>query len=120
MERYQRGGRARDQWLESPQVDDLGLAIDLVVIGPEAPLVAGVAESKRIPFAKLAPGDVLFFGPNGSRSQSSSIGHTGIYLGGGWMIHSSGQGVAVSPLTGWYRQQFAWGRRPLAEAGLTT
>jgi len=34
------------------------------------------------------------------------------------MIHSSGQGVAVTPLTGWYRQQFAWGRRPLAEAGL--
>ena len=79
-----------------------------------------VPKSKRIPFAKLAPGDVLFFGPNGPRSQSSSIGHTGIYLGAGWMIHSSGQGVAVSALTGWYRQQFAWGRRPLAEAGLTT
>ena len=79
-----------------------------------------VPKSKRIPFAKLAPGDVLFFGPNGPRSSSGSIGHTGIYLGAGWMIHSSGQGVAVSPLTGWYRQQFAWGRRPLAEAGLTT
>ncbi len=79
-----------------------------------------VPKSKRIPFAKLAPGDLLFFGPNGPRSQSGSIGHTGIYLGAGWMIHSSGQGVAVSPLTGWYRQQFAWGRRPLAEAGLTT
>jgi len=24
----------------------------------------------------------------------------------------------VTPLTGWYREQFAWGRRPLAEAGL--
>jgi hypothetical protein len=34
------------------------------------------------------------------------------------MIHSSGQGVAVTPLTGWYRQEFAWARRPLAEAGL--
>jgi cell wall-associated NlpC family hydrolase len=79
-----------------------------------------VPKSKRIAFAKLAPGDVLFFGPNGPRSSAGSIGHTGIYLGAGWMIHSSGQGVAVSPLTGWYRQQFAWGRRPLAEAGLTT
>jgi cell wall-associated NlpC family hydrolase len=78
-----------------------------------------VNKAKRISFAKLAPGDVLFFGPNGPRSQARSIGHTGIYLGSGWMIHSSGQGVAVSPLTGWYRQQFAWGRRPLAEAGLT-
>jgi cell wall-associated NlpC family hydrolase len=77
-----------------------------------------VGPAKRIGFAKLAPGDVLFFGPAGPRSKPASVGHTGIYLGGGWMIHSSGQGVAVTPLTGWYRQQFAWARRPLAEAGL--
>jgi hypothetical protein len=77
-----------------------------------------VPKAKRIPYAKLAPGDALFFGPSGPRSKPASIGHTGIYLGGGWMIHSSGQGVAVTPLTGWYRQQFAWARRPLAEAGL--
>jgi cell wall-associated NlpC family hydrolase len=77
-----------------------------------------VPRSQRIPFARLVPGDVLFFGPAGPRSKSASIGHAGIYLGGGWMIHSSGQGVAVTPLTGWYRQQFAWARRPLAEAGL--
>jgi cell wall-associated NlpC family hydrolase len=79
-----------------------------------------VPRSKRIAFAKLAPGDLLFFGPNGPRSKPTAIGHTGIYLGAGWMIHSSGQGVAVVPLTGWYRQSFAWGRRPLAEAGLTS
>jgi cell wall-associated NlpC family hydrolase len=77
-----------------------------------------VGPAKRIGFAKLSPGDILFFGPSGPRSRPASIGHAGIYLGGGWMIHSSGQGVAVTPLTGWYRQQFAWGRRPLAEAGL--
>jgi len=77
-----------------------------------------VPRSKRIAFANLAPGDLLFFGPKGPRSKPSSIGHTGIYLGSGWMIHSSGQGVAVVPLTGWYRNSFAWGRRPLAEAGL--
>jgi cell wall-associated NlpC family hydrolase len=77
-----------------------------------------VPPTKRIGFAKLAPGDVLFFGPSGPRSKPASIGHTGIYLGSGWMIHSSGQGVALTPLTGWYRQEFAWARRPLAEAGL--
>jgi cell wall-associated NlpC family hydrolase len=77
-----------------------------------------VPATKRIGFAKLAPGDVLFFGPSGPRSRPASIGHTGIYLGSGWMIHSSGQGVALTQLTGWYRQEFAWGRRPLAEAGL--
>src|SRR5205085_7778936 len=79
-----------------------------------------VPRSKRITFAKLAAGDLLFFGPKGPRSKPSTIGHTGVYLGAGWMIHSSGQGVAVVPLTGWYRQSFAWGRRPLAEAGLGT
>jgi cell wall-associated NlpC family hydrolase len=77
-----------------------------------------VGPAKRIAYAKLAPGDVVFFGPGGPRSKPASIGHAGIYLGSGWMIHSSGQGVAVTPLTGWYRDQFAWGRRPLAEAGL--
>jgi cell wall-associated NlpC family hydrolase len=77
-----------------------------------------VPRSRRIAFAKLAPGDVLFFGADGPLSKPNAVGHAGIYLGAGWMIHSSGQGVAVTPLTGWYRQQFAWGRRPLAEAGL--
>jgi cell wall-associated NlpC family hydrolase len=42
----------------------------------------------------------------------------GIYLGRGWMVHSSGQGVTLVPLTGWYADRFAWGRRPLREAGL--
>ena len=78
-----------------------------------------VPKAKRIAFAKLQPADVVFFGPNGTSSTPASVGHTGIYLGNGWMIHSSGQGVAVTPLTGWYRTQFAWARRPLSEAGLT-
>jgi cell wall-associated NlpC family hydrolase len=42
----------------------------------------------------------------------------GIYLGNGWFIHSSGYGVAVAQLDGWYAREFAWARRPLAEAGL--
>jgi hypothetical protein len=42
----------------------------------------------------------------------------GIYLGGGWMAHSSSRGTTLAPLVGWYRDRFAWGRRPLAEAGL--
>jgi len=75
--------------------------------------------SKRISFASLQPGDVLFFGAAGPRSKPSQINHTGIYLGGGWMIHSSGQGVALAPIaTGYYVSRFAWARRPLAEAGL--
>jgi cell wall-associated NlpC family hydrolase len=96
-----------------------GAALAATIKGRTTYQMSGeVPPTKRIAFAKLAPGDVLFFGPSGPRSKPGSIGHTGIYLGGGWMIHSSGQGVAVTPLTGWYRQEFAWGRRPLAEAGL--
>lgn len=96
-----------------------GAALNATIKGRTTYQMSGeVPRSKRIAFAKLAPGDLLFFGPKGPRSKPNSIGHTGIYLGAGWMIHSSGQGVAVVPLTGWYRQSFAWGRRPLAEAGL--
>lgn len=76
--------------------------------------------AKRISMARLKPGDVLFWGAAGPRSKPVQVDHTGIYLGGGWFIHSSGYGVAVAPLSGWYKQRFAWARRPLAEAGLAS
>jgi cell wall-associated NlpC family hydrolase len=78
-----------------------------------------VPASERIAFADLEPGDVLFFGSKGPRSKPAQVYHTGIYLGGGWMIHSSAPGVTLSPIaTGYYAKAFAWARRPLAEAGL--
>ncbi len=77
-----------------------------------------VGRSKRISFGALEPGDVLFFGSKGTRSKPGQIYHTAIYLGGGWLIQSSGNGVDLAPLEGWYQSHFAWARRPLAEAGL--
>jgi len=77
-----------------------------------------VPRSKRIPFTKLQPADVVFFGTNGSHSKGPQIFHTGIYVGNGWFIQSSDYGVALAQLSGWYEKRFAWGRRPLAEAGL--
>ena len=69
--------------------------------------------------AQLQPGDIVFFGTNGARSRPAEVYHMGIYLGSGWYIHSSRNGVALTSLTsGYYRNNFAWGRRPLAEAGL--
>jgi cell wall-associated NlpC family hydrolase len=98
-----------------------GAALNATIKGRTTYQMSGeVPKSKRIAFAKLQAGDVVFFGSAGTRSNPSQVGHTGIYLGAGWMIHSSGQGVAVTPLTGWYRQSFSWARRPLAEAGLVT
>jgi cell wall-associated NlpC family hydrolase len=78
-----------------------------------------VPAAKRIPFAKLQPADVVFFGSRGPKSKPAEVSHMGIYLGYGWFIHSSGYGVAVAQLSGWYRTRLAWGRRPLAEAGLS-
>jgi cell wall-associated NlpC family hydrolase len=80
---------------------------------------AEVPAAKRIPLAKLQPGDLLFFGA-GPKSKPAQIDHMGIYLGSGWFVQSSDQGVALAPLTpDWYGKRFAWARRPLAEAGLS-
>jgi cell wall-associated NlpC family hydrolase len=77
-----------------------------------------VPRSKRIGFKKLQPADVIFFGSKGTKSKGSQVFHTGIYVGNGWFIQSSDEGVALAQLTGYYKQRFAWGRRPLREAGL--
>jgi cell wall-associated NlpC family hydrolase len=79
-----------------------------------------VPASKRIAFDALQPADVIFFGAKGPKSKPAQVDHMGIYLGNGWFIHSSGYGVAVASLSGWYAKRFAWARRPLAEAGLGT
>ena len=79
-----------------------------------------VPKSKRIPLAKLQPADVIFFGDKGPQSKPAQVGHMGIYVGNGWFVHSSGYGVALAQLAGWYAREFAWGRRPLAEAGLVS
>jgi len=75
--------------------------------------------AERIGFDELAPGDLVFFGAKGPRSKPAQVDHMGIYAGSGWMVHSSRDGVALTQLAGWYRERFAWGRRPLAEAELT-
>jgi cell wall-associated NlpC family hydrolase len=77
-----------------------------------------VPRSERIGIKKLQPADVIFFGNNGAKSKGSQVIHTGIYVGNGWFIQSSDEGVALAQLTGWYKSKFAWGRRPLREAGL--
>jgi cell wall-associated NlpC family hydrolase len=77
-----------------------------------------VPSAKRIAFKNLQPADVIFFGTKGAKSKGAQIFHTAIYAGNGWFIQSSGEGVALAPLSDWYAKKFAWGRRPLQEAGL--
>jgi cell wall-associated NlpC family hydrolase len=78
-----------------------------------------VAHSKLIPAAKLQPGDVMFFGAQGRKSSPSDVDHTGLYLGNGWFVQSSDEGVTLLPFDGGYTHSFAWARRPLHEAGLS-
>jgi cell wall-associated NlpC family hydrolase len=90
-----------------------------VIRGRTAAQMAGeVKGAKRIGFANLEPGDLLFFGSGGPRAKAASVDHAGIYVGSDWMVHSSRYGVTLVKVDGWYRERFAWGRRPLAEAGL--
>jgi cell wall-associated NlpC family hydrolase len=97
-----------------------GEGLGAVLRGRTAAQMAGeVARGKRIAFAKLQPGDLLFFGAGGPRAKAASVDHAGIYVGAGWMVHSSRYGTTLAKLDGWYRERFAWGRRPLAEAGLS-
>jgi cell wall-associated NlpC family hydrolase len=78
-----------------------------------------VAKSKLIPAAKLQPADVMFFGANGPQSSPTVVDHAAIYLGNGWFVQSSSEGVTLLPFSGWYTRSYAWARRPLKEAGLT-
>lgn len=78
-----------------------------------------IKKPARIGLDDLLPGDVIFFGSHGALSTPAEIGHMGIYLGNGWFAHSSGAGVTLQPLQGWYSTTFAWARRPLTEAGLS-
>jgi cell wall-associated NlpC family hydrolase len=79
---------------------------------------AEIAKADRVARERLQPADVLFFGDRGADSAPAEVGHAGIYLGNGWFVHSSGNGVTLQPLEGWYLERLAWGRRLLAEAAV--
>jgi cell wall-associated NlpC family hydrolase len=81
-------------------------------------MAAHVPIAKRVPYSKLKPGDILFWSssPHGIRTASSTVYHTGIYLGNGWTINSHGSGAGVTidymgPNAGWYHDAFAFGWR---------
>jgi NlpC/P60 family len=79
---------------------------------------AHVKRADRIRRADLRPGDILFWSsaPHGIGTASSTIYHTGIYLGNDWTInsHGSGDGVTLDymgPGAGWFHDAFAFGWR---------
>ncbi|MGA0068118.1 MAG: NlpC/P60 family protein [Miltoncostaeaceae bacterium] len=62
-----------------------------------------------VPFGQLKPGDTVFFADS-----SGYIGHMGLYIGGGQMVHApqTGDVVKVTDISsGRYFERFAGGRR---------
>jgi cell wall-associated NlpC family hydrolase len=101
-----------EPFADAPQLADVLRGRTTYAMSGEFP------RAQRIPRDRLRPADLVFFGARGTRSAPSEVDHMGIYVGRGWFLHSSSQGVTLLPLSGWYADRFAWGRRPLREAGL--
>jgi cell wall-associated NlpC family hydrolase len=69
----------------------------------------GQTVTRNLDYSKLVPGDILFFSRGGH-----SVGHTGIYLGEGKMIHASTYrtGVIITDLRqGSYDHRFVVAKR---------
>jgi murein DD-endopeptidase len=88
------------------------------LLGRTADAMAWERPAERAPVGALSPGDLIFFGPGGPKARRGTISHTGIALGGGWMIHSSGSrgGVSVTFLETYWPSATAFGRH-VAELG---
>jgi cell wall-associated NlpC family hydrolase len=84
-------------------------------IGQRSAADMAAATRRRISYRKLRPGDIVFFAPRGRNSRARTVYHAGIYLGRGWMVHSSASraGVSLADISrnSWWHGQIAWGRR---------
>jgi cell wall-associated NlpC family hydrolase len=78
-------------------------------------MAGSIPKNERLGLKELRPGDIVFFAPGGRDAKASSVYHAGLYLGKGWMIHSSGgrAGVSLAEIGpgAWWNSQLAWGRR---------
>lgn len=76
--------------------------------------MAGATKKKRS-YRQLKPGDLMFFASSGRNAKAREVYHVGMYLGRGWMIHSSGSRAGISLAAvgkgAWWHSQFTWGRR---------
>jgi hypothetical protein len=79
------------------------------------------ATKDKLSYRKLEPGDLAFFAPQGRDAKANDVYHVGIYLGNGWMVHSSGSrdGISLGAIGrgAWWHDQFAWGRRVITDKG---
>lgn len=67
---------------------------------------------QRVDKSALQPGDLMFFFSD-NPDDGTHIGHTGIYLGNGYLIHASSSNgfVIISQKRGWYETMLSHGMR---------
>ena len=89
------------------------MSLGIGLLGRTADQMAWERPGERVVVADLIPADLVFFGSGGATARKGSIEHTGIALGNGWMVHSSGSrgGVALSHLEDYWPSATAFGRR---------
>jgi cell wall-associated NlpC family hydrolase len=65
----------------------------------------GLQHGRKVSLKKLRPGDLIGFYPGEGPGGAGSVGHIGLYIGGGKFIHAphTGDVVKISPLSGHYR-----------------
>lgn len=80
-----------------------------------AQMATATPKDKRIGYGKLRVGDVVFFASGGRDASPSTVYHAGIYMGKGWMIHSSGSraGASIGSIApgSWWHDQIVFARR---------
>ena len=73
------------------------------------------AAPKRLGIREMKAGDILFFAAEGRDARARDVYHAGVYLGEGWMIHSSGSrdGISLASVGpgSWWRDQIFGGRK---------
>lgn len=70
---------------------------------------AQTSNGYKVSKSELMPGDLVFFSSPGS----SSVGHVGIYIGNGQMVHSvkPGHSVEIDTINSGYYSTYYWGAR---------
>ena len=80
-----------------------------------ADMAAATPRNKRLRLGEMKAGDIVLFAPNGTDDKASNVYHAALYLGEGWVIHSSGSraGVSLASIAqgSWWHDQILWGRR---------
>jgi cell wall-associated NlpC family hydrolase len=106
-------------WAFKGNATSKAMSVGTGLLGRTADQMAWERPSEKVAIAKLAPGDLVFFGPRGPKSTRGSIEHTAIALGNGWIVQSSGSrgGVSISYLADYWPSATAWGRDPAQLAG---